>query len=95
MYIAEDDIWKVFNFLGESYKMNRAFQNAVAKGQIKSSQIPSQLEIYKESARVVRNTVPNYAYVSDFVQGMRRSPLGNFVSFPAEIIRTSTNIMEE
>ena len=23
MYIAEDDIWKVFNFLGESYKMNR------------------------------------------------------------------------
>ena len=95
MYIAEDDIWKVFNFLGESYKMNRAFQNAVAKGQIKSSQIPSQLEIYKESARVIRNTVPNYAYVSDFVQGMRRSPLGNFVSFPAEIIRTSTNIMEE
>ena len=45
MYIAEDDIWKVFKFLGESYKMNRAFQNAVAKGQIKSSQIPSQLEI--------------------------------------------------
>ncbi|SVC53630.1 uncharacterized protein METZ01_LOCUS306484, partial [marine metagenome] len=57
--------------------------------------IPSQLEIYKEAARVVRNTVPNYSYVSDFVQGARRSPLGNFVSFPAEIIRTSTNIMEE
>ena len=95
MYIAEDDIWKVFNFLGESYKMNRAFQNAVTKGTIKSSQIPSQLEIYKESARVVRNTIPNYSYVSDFVQGMRRSPLGNFVSFPAEILRTSANIMEE
>jgi len=95
MYIAEDDIWKVFNFLGESYKMNRAFQNAVTKGTIKSGQIPSQLEIYKEAARVVRNTVPNYSYVSDFVQGARRSPLGNFVSFPAEIIRTSTNIMEE
>lgn len=95
MYIAEDDIWKVFNFLGESYKMNRAFQNAVTSGAIKSSQIPSQLEIYKEAARIVRNTIPNYSYVSDFVQGARRSPLGNFVSFPAEIIRTSTNIMEE
>jgi hypothetical protein len=95
MYVAEDDIWKVFNFLGESYKLNRAYTNALAKGLIKKNQIPSQIELYQEAARVVRNTVPNYAYVSNFVQGMRRSPLGNFVSFPAEIIRTSANIVEE
>ena len=95
MYVAEDDIWKIFNFFGESYKLNRAYTNALAKGQITKSQIPSQLEMYREAARVVRNTVPNYSYVSNFVQGARRSPLGNFVSFPAEIMRTSTNIMEE
>jgi len=95
MYVAEDDIWKVWNFLAESYKLNRAYTNALTKGQITKAQIPNQIELYKEAARVVRNTVPNYAYVSNFVQGTRRSPLGNFVSFPAEIIRTSANIMEE
>jgi hypothetical protein len=39
--------------------------------------------------------VPNYAYVSDFIKGLRRSPLGNFVSFPAEIVRTTFNITEQ
>jgi len=37
--------------------------------------------------------LPNYAYVNEIVQASRRSPLGNFVSWPAEIIRTSTNIV--
>jgi hypothetical protein len=36
----------------------------------------------KEAAKIVRETIPNYAYVSDFVKGVRRSPLGNFASFP-------------
>ena len=40
----------------------------------------------------VREMLPNYAYVSQFVQATRRSPLGNFVSWPSEIIRTSTNM---
>jgi hypothetical protein len=31
--------------------------------------------------------------VSDFVQATRKLPLGNFVSFPAEIARTGTNIV--
>ena len=95
MYVAEDDIWKIFNFFGESYKLNRAFTNALTTGKITKAQMPTQLELYKEAARTVRNTIPNYSYVSDFVQGARRSPLGNFVSFPAEIIRTSANIAEE
>ena len=37
---------------------------------------------------LVRNNVPNYSYVSDFVKGLRKFPLGNFVAFPAEIMRT-------
>ena len=45
----------------------------------------------REAAGRVRQTIPNYAYVSDFVKGSRRSPLGNFVAFPAEIIRTVAN----
>ena len=95
MYIAEDDIWKVFNFLGESYKINRAFTNALNAGKITKAQIPNKIEMYQEAARIVRNTIPNYSYVPNFVQGVRRSPLGNFASFPAEIIRTTGNIVEE
>ena len=45
----------------------------------------------KEAAKIVRETVPNYAYVSDFVKGIRRSPLGSFASFPSEIFRTGGN----
>ena len=42
----------------------------------------------KASARLVKNNVPNYAYVSDFIKGLRKLPVGNFVAFPAEIMRT-------
>ena len=45
------------------------------------------------ATKKVREMLPNYAYVNEIVQASRRSPLGNFVSWPAEIIRTSTNIM--
>ena len=31
--------------------------------------------------------------MGSFIKGLRRFPVGNFVSFPAEIIRTSTNIV--
>ena len=53
--------------------------------------MPNDLNIMKEAAKIVRETVPNYAYVSDFVKGIRRSPLGSFASFPSEIFRTGGN----
>ena len=49
--------------------------------------------IEEQAADIIRNNIPNYAYVSEFVKGLRKLPLGNFVSFPAEIMRTSTNIV--
>ena len=49
--------------------------------------------IDEQAADIVRNNIPNYAYVSEFIKGLRKWPVGNFVSFPAEILRTSTNIV--
>ncbi len=47
-----------------------------------------------EAAKIVRNNIPNYAYVGNAVKGLRKLPVGNFVSFPAEIIRTGVNVVE-
>jgi len=97
LYTAEDDIFRVYNFLAESFKLNRAFDKAI-KNKVRDAtgklvKKPSEFEILKEAAEIVRETVPNYAYVSDFVKGVRRSPLGSFASFPAEIFRTGGNTL--
>ena len=93
MYIAEDDIWKITNFFIEDQKLHDAYAKALKKGLVKGSEIPADLEIMKMATKKVREMLPNYAYVNEIVQASRRSPLGNFVSWPAEIIRTSTNII--
>jgi len=41
----------------------------------------------------IRNTYPTYSKVPQVVQDIRKLPFGNFVSFPAEIIRTTYNIL--
>jgi len=44
-----------------------------------------------KAADTVKNNIPNYDYIGAFGQALRRLPLGNFVSFPLEIIRTGVN----
>ena len=89
LYTAEDDVFRIMNFLAEGYKYKNAYTQAFQAGKLKK--MPTDLEIMKQAAKIVRETVPNYAYVSDFVKGLRRSPLGSFASFPSEIFRTGGN----
>jgi len=41
----------------------------------------------------IRNLYPTYSKVPEFVKNIRKLPFGNFVSFPAEMIRTTANIL--
>ena len=53
------------------------------------------LREFAKAAKIVKNNVPNYDYVNDFVKDLRQLPFGNFVSFPAEIYRTGYNILNQ
>ena len=98
-YTAEDDFWKIFSYLGESKRLRKAYDKAGVKlGQKFTDMNGNTVRLTDElideqAADIIRNNIPNYAYVSEFVKGLRKLPLGNFVSFPAEIMRTSTNIV--
>jgi len=52
--------------------------------------------VKNRAAQIVRDTVPNYNKASSgLVQLGRRLPIGNFISFPAEIYRTGFNIVKQ
>jgi hypothetical protein len=85
-YTAEDDFWKITSFAMERQRYEKAFARAGIK--------KSADELDELAADIVRNNIPNYDYVNDFIKGLRKFPVGNFVSFPAEIMRTSANIIK-
>lgn len=100
-YQGGDDVWKIYNYKFELQKLRNATRGMSAddvyelfKGSrpaVAGRQNMNQL-LKEEAADIVRNTVPNYNATPALVQALRKVPImGNFVSFPAEIIRTGTN----
>jgi hypothetical protein len=84
LYTLEDDVWKIFNFKVENARLAKAYENAGIKRTAR--------ELKEEAADIVRNTVPNYAYVSDIVKGLRATPWSNFASFPSAIMNSAVGI---
>jgi hypothetical protein len=107
-YTAEDDFWKIFTYLGEQSRLKNAFEakglqlgddivevitDANGKKFDRKIGVFNDEYLKKQSAKLVKNNIPNYAFVSEFIKGLRKLPVGNFVAFPAEIMRTGTNIV--
>jgi len=84
LYTAEDDLFKMANYAVEMSRLRGAYTKAGRKF--------TERQLKEEAADIVKNTVPNYAYVSDTVRALRRLPLGTFMSFPSEMLRTTTNM---
>jgi len=98
LYTAEDDFWKIASWAMEKSRLEKNLTNVgLTKGQTFTrngiEQVFDDNFLKREAADIIKNNIPNYDYVSDFVKGLRKLPIGNFVSFPAEIARTGTNII--
>ncbi len=103
LYTAEDDFWKIYSWAIEKSRLARALEKqGVTRGTkdawIKNAQ-GEWIEVTedwleREAADIVKNNIPNYDYVPDFIKALRKLPIGNFVSFPAEIARTGANIVQ-
>jgi hypothetical protein len=79
-YQYGDDFWKIVGFENEKRLW-------MASGM-------SEHDAEVKAAERIRNTYPTYSMVGKGIQSLRRFPLvGSFVSFPAEIIRTSINMV--
>ncbi len=107
-YTAEDDFWKIFTYLGEQSRLKNAYKaKGLQPGDdivevitdANGNKFDRKIGVFndeylkKQSAKLVKNNIPNYAFVSEFIKGLRKLPVGNFVAFPAEIMRTGTNIV--
>ncbi|MDA9635890.1 hypothetical protein N9T00_00520 [bacterium] len=107
-YTAEDDFWKIFTYLGEQSRLRDAYKakglqlgddivevitDSNGKKFDRKIGVFNDEYLKKQSAKLVKNNIPNYAFVSEFIKGLRKLPVGNFVAFPAEIMRTGTNIV--
>ena len=102
LYTAEDDFWKMYTFAAERKRIKDALKKSGIDANVFAKSADNDLGmVFKNAdeyldeaaANIVRNNVPNYDYVSKFIKDLRKAPIGNFVSFPAEIIRTSINIL--
>jgi hypothetical protein len=80
LYQAEDDVFKIMHFEKTKNYLKKAYPNKTE----------NELEIL--AAQRTRDLMPNYSQVSKAIKGLRASPLGDFLSFPAEMMRTTKNL---
>jgi hypothetical protein len=97
LYQAGDDVWKAYNYMFERNKLRNAMRtmNATERQAYKEARgkgnMPMREFLDEEAAYVVRNLIPNYNMAPEAIRFLRRMPVGNFIAFPYEIIRTGIN----
>ena len=106
LYAGGDNVWKWFtynwykSFTKDLFKGNietaRKWFKEIAGRELQKTTLTGQKVDIDEAIRqaaswYTRNTVPTYSKVPIAIQALRRTPFGNFVSFPAEMLRTTFN----
>ena len=80
LYQDEDNLYKFIHY----NKTKNYLANAGYSGD----------ELIEEAAKRTRDLMPNYNLVSRQLKHMRRWPVGDFLSFPAEMVRITKNLVK-
>ena len=106
LYAGGDNVWKWYTYNWYKSFTRDLFKNdlnvakkwfkEIAGRELQTTTLSGQKVNIDEAIRqasswYTRNTVPTYSKVPEFIQELRRTPFGNFVSFPAEMLRTTFN----
>jgi hypothetical protein len=102
LYAGGDNVWKAY---GHEFYMSELKQFTKSLDDVSNffrtqvgrewdatvNGVPKTLAegIEEMGAHLVRETYPTYSRVPPAIQALRKLPIGNFISFPAEMIRTS------
>lgn len=81
-YEAEDNLFKIWNY----EQLKRAYRKALPD--------LSEKQLERFVAQRSRDMMPNYNMVPKALKALRAAPVGNFLAFPAEMVRNSKNILK-
>ena len=102
LYAGGDNVWKAYGhefYMSELTQFTKSLDDVAEffRTQVGREFVPMQNGVKKTlaegieemGAHLLRETYPTYSRVPPVIQALRKAPLGNFISFPAEMIRTS------
>ena len=107
-YAGGDNVWKIYGhefymselsqFTKNIADVKKYFKDIVGREFVELSPKTGINKTVAEgieemAAYLVRETYPTYSRVPPVVQAIRKLPLGNFISFPAEMLRTSATTL--
>jgi len=84
LYQVEDDFFKIMHFENTINSLKKVFPKGT----------PIEV-IEEEAARRTRDLMPNYNLVGKSLKEARKLPVGDFMAFPAEMIRISKNLARD
>ncbi len=108
IYAGGDNLWKWYGHEYVKSQMKSMYKNVddvakwteeiVGRKFNKFNTFTGKAKTFDEAldeaaAWQIRNTYPTYSKVPQVIKDLRKLPFGNFVSFPAEMIRTTYNIL--
>jgi hypothetical protein len=82
LYQAEDDYFKIIHFEKTKDYLKKAFPDIAAD------------ELDRLAAQRTRDLMPNYNLVPRGFKKLRGAPVGDFLAFPAEMIRVTKNLVK-
>lgn len=80
LYRDEDNLYKMLHFNKTKDYLRKAFPDIDEK------------ELMEMAAQRTRDLMPNYNLVNNALKYARRMPVGDFISFPAEMVRITKNL---